>query len=195
MRSMYFAMWPPWPRCGVNTLSTSSQRRNRQPGQRFLQPGLRWSPVVGELQREALVVLLEQGDRLLEVVLVLAGHPELVALDLGLDLEAGLAHGLGERLGLLLWDPLDERALDPVGAAARGPGLAGLQRLQRDRPAHELLLEDLQGGQRALVGLRDDRHGLARPVDRRPRVLEVEPLGQLLLGLVHRVVDLLPVRS
>ena len=39
-----------------------------------------WSAVVGELQR-AEVGLLQQGDDGLEVVALLAGHPELVALD------------------------------------------------------------------------------------------------------------------
>jgi hypothetical protein len=62
------------------------------------------SAVVREAQRQALVPLLEQGDRLLEVVLALAGDPELVALDLGLHLEAGLADGLGQGFGLVLGD-------------------------------------------------------------------------------------------
>src|SRR6266704_2348178 len=111
------------------------------------------SPVVGELEGEAFVVVFEEGDGLLEVVPALAGDTELVVLDLRLDLEAGLADGLGERLGLVLGDPLDERALDAVGAAAGGLGLAALQRLECDLAPHELVLEDVQGGLGALVGL------------------------------------------
>src|SRR6266496_5294255 len=60
------------------------------------------SPVVGELEGEAFVVVFEEGDGLLEVVPALARDAELVVLDLRLDLEAGLADGLGERLGLVL---------------------------------------------------------------------------------------------
>src|SRR6266508_1829962 len=150
-------------------------------------------PVVGEAQWEALVALLEQGDRLLQVVLVLAGDPELVALDLSLHLQAGLADRLGERLRLVFRDALEERALDPVGAAAGGSRLRGGQRLERDRAPDQLLLEDVQGGQRPLVGLGDDHHVLARPGDRGTGVLEVEALAQLLPGLVQGVVDLLAV--
>src|SRR5919109_3110262 len=173
-------------RFAASNLTTNGPGRNRH----------RWPlrlPVVGEAQGEALVALLEQGDRLLEVVLALAGDPELVALDLGLHLQAGLADGLGERLGLVLRDALEERALDPVGAAAGGPRLGGGQRLERDRAPHQLLLEDVQGGKGPLVGLGDDHHLVARPGDRGAGVLEVEALAQLLPGLVQRVVDLLAV--
>src|SRR6266511_943480 len=154
---------------------------------------LRTIRVVAELEGEAFVVVFEEGDGLLEVVPALDRDAELVVLDLRLDLEAGLADGLGERLGLVLGDPLDERALNAVGAAAGGLGLAALQGLERDLAPHELVLEDVQGGLGALVGLRGDRDTVAGPLDRSAGVLEVEPLGQLLLGLVQGVVDFLAV--
>src|SRR5215217_9628999 len=103
---------------------TSGTARNRHPPPGFL------SAIVREAKRQSLVALLEQGDRLLEVVLALARDPELVALDLSLDLEAGLPQGLGQRLGLVLGDALQERALHPVVPAARGPRLRAGQRLE-----------------------------------------------------------------
>src|ERR671912_917032 len=151
------------------------------------------SAIVREAQRQALVALLEQGDRLLEVVLALARDPELVALDLGLDLEPGLPQGLGQRLGLVLGDPLEERARHPVVAAAGRPRLRRGQRLERDRPLHQLVLEHVEGGQRPLIGLGQDHHLLARPGERGTGVLEVEALRQFLSCLVDRVVDLLAV--
>src|SRR4030095_15798539 len=88
-------------------------------------PGLQSTPppdsatIVREAERQALVPLLEQGDRLLKLVLALARDPELVALDLGLHLEAGLPDGLGQRLGLVLGDALEARVLPPAVGAAR----------------------------------------------------------------------------
>src|SRR5512132_1654776 len=156
-------------------------------------PPRNFSAVVGEPEGQALVALLEQGDGVLEVVLALAGDPELVALDLGMHLEAGLPDGLGQRLGLVLGDALEERALHPVVAAAGRPRLRRGQRLERYRPLHQLLLEHVEGGQRPLVGLGEDHHLLARPGERGAGVLEVEALRQLLSRLVDGVVDLLSV--
>src|SRR5690606_12648345 len=94
-------------------------------------PGRGVSAVVGELERDAEVLALEQGDDRLQVILLLAGDPQLVALDLRLHaLGPAVADGLADRLGLLLIDPLDDPAVDLVG-------LAGLLRLAR--------VEGLQG--------------------------------------------------
>src|SRR5919108_5232437 len=89
--------------------------------------------IIREAQREPLIALLEQPDRLLQVVLALAGDAQLVALDLRLHLQAGLADRLGQRPGLVLRDAVEEGALDPVGAAAGGPRLRRGQRLERHR--------------------------------------------------------------
>src|SRR6266508_901479 len=203
MSSMYFAIVASLAVVSPDTLSTDEHHENRQVWLSRRHPGGArtsrdrrasvLSPVVRKLERQALVVLLDEGHGLLEGVLALARYPQLIALDLSLDLEAGLADGLRHRFGLVLWDALHQGALDAVGAAAGGLGVIRVQRLERHRAAHQLLLEDVQGGERPLVGLGDDHHRLARPVDRGPGVLEVEALGQLFLGLVQRVVDLLPV--
>src|SRR5215204_191065 len=111
-------MLPPLDRGGAVRRPLCNRRAARP---RIDTPPGSSSAVVREAQRQALVALLEQGDRRLEVVLALARDPQLVALDLGLDLEAGLPQGLGQRLGLVIGDALEERALDPVVAAAGRP--------------------------------------------------------------------------
>jgi len=64
------------------------------------------------------VVALEQGDHVLQVVLLLAGDAELVVLDLCLDaLRALVADQLGDLLALLLGDALHQRPGHPVGLA------------------------------------------------------------------------------
>src|SRR5688500_2571499 len=124
------------------------------------------SAVVDELERDAEVGLLEHRDDRLQVVLLLGRHAQLVALDLGLHALRGLVtDALADRLGLLLVDALDDAALDPV-RLARGPGLAGIERLERDPALDQLLLEHVQGRLRALLGLRrDDDELLAAAVD------------------------------
>src|SRR4030095_15777212 len=124
----------PWRRGSPLSLYPTDERSGPEST-----PPRKFSAVVGEAEGQALVPLLEQGDGLLEVVLALAGDPELVALDLGLHLEAGLPDGLGQRLRPVLGEAREERALDPVGAAAGRPRLRGGQRLQRHPPLHQPL--------------------------------------------------------
>ncbi len=61
------------------------------------------SAVVVELHREVVVLALHQGDHFLQVVALLASHPQLVALDLDLDsLGSLVAVQLADLLGILL---------------------------------------------------------------------------------------------
>ncbi|SKW72353.1 Uncharacterised protein [Mycobacteroides abscessus subsp. abscessus] len=63
-----------------------------------------------------------------------------------------------------------------------------------DVAAHQLFLEDVDGRLQALLGGADELDGLiALPCDRGVGATEVEAGGQLLGGLVQRVVDLLAV--
>src|SRR3954454_22067410 len=181
---------PPTTMVHVLALIASVCRRSRPGGAK----SRGWSAIVGELQGDAEVLGLEQVDHGLQVVLLLAGDPQLVALDLGLHaLRALVADLLADRLGLVGLDPLDHLAVDLV-RLARLPRLAGLQRLQRDVALDQLLLEDVEGGGGALLGLRGDRHALLpRLGDAGAGTPEVEPGAELLLRLVERVVDLLPV--
>ena len=104
-----------------------------------------------------------------------------------------VADELGDLLGVLAADALLERAGDLVGLAG-GLRLAGVEGLHRDVAADQLLLEDVDGGLDALLGGRRQLDGLvALPRDLGVGAAEVEAGGQLLGGLVERVVDLLPI--
>src|SRR5581483_11355072 len=91
-------------------------------------------PEVHELQGDAEVVLLDGPDDGLEVVLLLAGDPNLVALDLALHLQPGRLHELDDLLGLLLGDA--DRHVDALldGAPGRRLDRPLGQRLQGDLP-------------------------------------------------------------
>src|SRR5687768_12259505 len=152
------------------------------------------SAAVGELDGEVEVGALDEGDDGLEVVALLARDAELVALDLHLDaLGAVVTDELGHLLGLLGADALAERAVE-LHLFARLPGVAGLQRLERDATLDEFLLEDVEDGERTLVGVgRDLDAVLAVPLDLRAGVLEVVAVRDLLGRLVEGVVGLLAV--
>jgi hypothetical protein len=89
----------------------------------------------------------------LQVVLLLGRDPQLVALDLRLHaLGALLADHLADLLGVVLADAL----ADGRGQAVLLAGLlrlAGLQRLERDLPLDQLLLEDVEQRGAALLEL------------------------------------------
>src|SRR5947207_13159496 len=111
------------------------------PGRGFAR---RLLPVVDELQGQAEVRLLEQGDHGLQVVLLLAADPQLVTLDLRLYPTRPLvADLLADRLGLVRVDALNDLAFDPVYLAGH-LGLPGIQRLQRDVALDQPLLEHVQ---------------------------------------------------
>src|ERR1700744_3127015 len=103
-------------------------------------------PVVDELQRDGEVGFLQHRDDGLQVVALFAGDADLVALDLGLDgLGPLVADELGDLLGVLAADALFEGAGDLV-SLARGLRLAGVESLEADVAADQLLLEHVHGG-------------------------------------------------
>src|SRR2546430_5135706 len=114
----------------------------------------RLSAVVRELERDPEVVFLDRTDRSLQIVLGLAHHADLGALDLGLDLRDGLPDVLGDLLSLLVGDPGDERDRLADRTLRCRLDLAGLQRLQGYLAADRLLLEDLVRGLEAVLGRR-----------------------------------------
>src|SRR5262245_47406401 len=85
--------------------------------------------VVRELQRDAQVLLSQHGDHLLQVVLVLAGHADLVFLDGGLDLQLGVLDHPHDLPCFLDRNPLLQANLLPQHAAAAGLDRAVRQRL------------------------------------------------------------------
>src|SRR5947207_1425187 len=186
--------------------STSScPRRARTPSMtslstRFLgQPSVsRWTrrgslTEVGELHRDAEVALANRLQRRLQVVPLLARHPDLVALDRDLDLQLQILHELHDLAALLRRDALLE--LDGLLRRPRRPRLdvAPLERLQRHLPPSELLAQDFgEGAHLVIVGGEEmDRRVLAAQL--RLLALEVEPLRDLAQRLLDRVVDLLQV--
>jgi len=152
------------------------------------------TPVVDELQRDVEIGALEQRDHGLKVVALLGGNADLLALNLRLHaLGALVADQLGDFLGVLAADALLDGAADLVGLAA-GLRIACVEGLHRDVAADQLLLEHVDGGLHPLFGGADDLDDLlALPGDGRVGAAEVESGGQLLGGLVQRVVDLLAV--
>src|SRR6476659_9056090 len=142
--------------------------------------------IVRELHREVVVLGLDEGDDLLQVVALLAGHPKLVALHLDLHaLRTFVADQLGDLLGLLLADALLEPDID-LDVLAGLTWLADVEYLERLSALDDLLLQHLDDGERALVGVRCDLdRGLSVPAQAGAGVLEVVALRDLL----HRLVE------
>src|SRR5690606_30503064 len=145
---------------------------------------------VHELERDVEIRALQQRDRRLQVVAALRLHAQLVALDLALDALRGLvADDLRDLLRVVAADALLDAGLDAVLLAAR-ERLAGVEGPQRDAALDELLLEHVEHGLDALLGVRLQQDpALAAEFDRRADPLEVVPLRDLLLGLVDGVLQ------
>src|SRR6266480_5656715 len=147
--------------------------------------GLR--PIVRELQRDPEVMLLDGCDGLLQVVLALAEHADLVALDLRLDLQPARLDELRDLFRLLVADARQDRdGLSNVSFGGRVDLTFG-ERLQGDVALDRLLLEDLQRRLQAILrrGSELDRRVILRDIRLRP--LEIEPRRELALGLVDGV--------
>src|ERR1700761_4380978 len=141
-------------------------------------------PVVDELQRDVEVGFLEHRDDGLQVVALFAGDADLIALDLGLDgLGSLVADELGDLLGVLTADALFEAAGDLVRLAG-GLRLAGVESLEADVAADQLLLEHVDGGLDPLLGGAGQLDRLlALPGDLGFGAAKVEPRGEFLGGL------------
>src|SRR5439155_13971626 len=84
--------------------------------------------VVRELKRDSVVVGLDQSNCFLQIVLVPAGDPHLIALDRRLDLHFGVLDGADDRFGLLALDALDDLRPLPDRAAGRRLDFAVVER-------------------------------------------------------------------
>src|SRR5690242_16937394 len=146
---------------------------------------------VDELQCQAEIVAFHQGYHGLQVVLLLRGHAELVALDLGADALGPLVPDqLGDLSRVVLGDALLEADGEPE-LLTGGLRVAGVQRLERHTPPDQLVLEYVQDGLGPVLAVGADLYGLSGPGDRGAHPAEVEPVADLLAGLVQGVVDLL----
>src|SRR6516164_917752 len=146
---------------------------------------------VDELQRQAELVAFHQGYHGLQVVLLLRGHAELVALHLGADaLGPLIPDQLGDLPRVVLGDALLEADGEPE-LLAGGLRVTWVQGLERHAPPDQLVLEHVQDGLGAVLAVGADLDGLPGPGDRGAHPAEVEPVADLLTGLVQGVVDLL----
>src|SRR5215471_1377533 len=146
---------------------------------------------VDELQRQAELVAFHQGYHGLQVVLLFRGHAELVALHLGAD---ALGPLVPDQLGDLPRVVLGDALLEADGEPELLTGwlrVAGVQRLERHAPPDQLVLEHVQDGLGPVLAVGADLDGLPGPGDRGAYPAEVEPVADLLGGLVQGVVDLL----
>src|SRR3989442_2983973 len=148
---------------------------------------------VDELERQVGHRLAHQLDRGLQVVLLRPGNPYRIALDRGAQLELGILDELHHALRPVLGDP-DAHRQRPLHLVARDSlHAAGLEAARVDvalckaRAQHVHHLVELE----LVVGV-DGEHELAQ-LDARVRALEVEAIGDFLVGLLDRVPDFLPV--
>src|SRR5215475_3926667 len=161
--------------------------------------GVRWCgrgrlPVVDELERQAEVVALHQRDNRLQVILLLGGDAQLIALYLGPDaLRRLVPDELGDLPGVVGGDSLLEADPEPV-LLTGGLRVAGVEGLERDSSLDQLVLEHVEHGLRPLLAVGADVDGaVPGPCDGRAHAAEVEPGADLPGGLVQGVVNFLAV--
>src|SRR5258706_5277991 len=149
-------------------------------------------PVVHELQSDVEFLALEQALDVLQLVLLLRGHPKFFTLDLRPDAFRGFVPDhLRDLLRVLLGDTLLEVGQEAILSAGR-LRVAGVENLERNAALDQLLLEHVEYGLSPLLAVRPDLDCLvARPGDGRAHAAEVESRADLLRCLVQRVVDFL----
>src|ERR1035441_7980516 len=155
----------------------------------------RWRlPEVDELQREIEFLALDQGDHGLQVVLLLRGDAQFLALHLSAYAFGPLVpDDLADLLGVLLRDTLLEADGDPVLLAGE-LRLARVEGFQRHLAPDQLVLEYVEHRAGTFLAVRANLHGvIAGPADGRAHIAEIETGADLLGRLVERVVHLLTV--
>src|SRR5690606_27448014 len=147
---------------------------------------------VVELQRDAEVGLAQQRDGVLQVVALLAVDPQLVAVDLAVDLELGVLERGLDLLGRLALDALLDGDLLPR-AGQVGLHVAELQAADVDAARGQPLLEDVGHLLELEVAGCGLRHHVVFQREFGVHALEVETGGQLAAGLVDRIGQLMGV--
>src|SRR6185436_9284070 len=143
--------------------------------------------IVRELEIKAEVLTFHRLDDGLEIVTLLSHHAHLVLLDLGLHADAAPLDELHDLLGLFGRNSLPNRDLLPHRSFGGGLDRFVLERLERHPALHELGGEDVDHGLESRLVVRGQRERLLLELDVADRALEVEPLADLLQGLLHRV--------
>ncbi len=143
-------------------------------------------PEIVELQRDLKLGLAQQRHRLLQVVALLAADPQLVAVDLGLDLELGLLERGDDLLRQFLLDAL----LDGDLLARTGQVHLGLGRLQAadvDAAGNQARAQDVEHLLELEVAGRLLHDHEAVELEARVLALEVEAVAELAVGGVHGI--------
>src|SRR5579859_2433248 len=163
------------------TKSRSGKARPPRQRQRFLS-------VICELEWDGDVLGFPQRfDDRLQCVLVLARHPQLVALDSNLDLGAHGLDALAKVLRQLVSDPRVEHHLELSAALPNGLRLARLEELWRKLAAGALLAQHLERSLGPVLAGRLDDNLRVLVVENGLRVLEVVAGGDLSARLVESV--------
>jgi hypothetical protein len=158
-----------------------------------LQRGTAASAIVLELQGHLQVLLTQQLDRLLQVVLVLAGDPQALALDRHGHLLEGVAYRLAELLGQLLAEALAQLHLLLHLVAAHRFGRLEIEDLEREVALGGLLAQHVDHRLQGHVAGGHDRQGPLLEIDRGAGILEVVALAHLAAHLVDGVHQLLAI--
>src|SRR2546430_2602016 len=150
-------------------------------------------PIFHELEINPEVLALEQGNCGLQLVLALALHPHLIALDLSLDFQLPVLDDPRDVLRLLAREPvLDLRDL-PDRPAQRRLHWAERERPHRHVALDEPGLQDIHHALELVLVVRHEHQLALLLLERqlRPGSLEVEPLVNLLQRLIEGVLDFL----
>src|SRR5918993_5893850 len=172
----------------------SAAATGSKPGNAGHHPAIDSIAEVAELQGDAEVFLAHRLNGRLQIVSLLAAHPQLLALHLALDtLEPEPLDELVDGGGLVPRDARDQADVLAGGAAGGLLDLAVVERLERHLAAGEPLLQHFaQGGEPVFAHAVKGDLAIAE-LDRAVRALEVEPVGHLARRLVDGVAHLLHV--
>src|SRR5260370_17025600 len=111
-------------------------------------------PIVHELQSDVEFLALEQALDVLQLVLLLRGHPKFFTLDLRPDaFRAFVPDHLRDLLRVLLGDTLLEVGQEAI-LSAGWLRVAGVENLERNAALDKLLLEHVEYGLSPLLALR-----------------------------------------
>src|SRR5688572_4234949 len=143
--------------------------------------------IVRELEVQPKVVPLDGLDDRLQIVALLPAHAHLVLLDLRLDPDSGSLDEFDDLLGLLRGDPLLDGDDLPHRALGRRLHLPVVQGPQRDAALDQLPLQNVHDRLQLVLVVRREGQRLLIEYDVARASLEVEPLADLLHGLLDGI--------
>jgi hypothetical protein len=152
--------------------------------------------VVAKFELDPEVLSLEEGYDRLQLVSRRRRDSDLLALNAGLNLlESLVLDGFDHSLGHILRNSLSQRERPPNALTSRRFEIAELQVLHWNSALDHLGLEHVN--QRVhpefVIGTQTDLAFSPIEIDSAVGAFEVVPLGDLFVGLVHGVIDLLQI--